>query len=216
MSLSRNRPASDITFRLPRRSLLVMGVAFGAGLLLFVAVWLAGRDDGFYTAPPREDGTPAAVLEALPAPLPAGDGASGMEVPREPREEVRPQLVEAPPTPPADAPLPAPVDGAASAPAGASAALAPGEVPVPIPGQTPPPDYPVAAMRSGETGTVMVRVEVGTDGVPLRVEVEQRSGSRDLDRAAVEAVRRWRFNPAQHNGQPIVASVVIPIDFNLQ
>jgi TonB family protein len=60
---------------------------------------------------------------------------------------------------------------------------------------------------------VLVRVEVDTAGMPAGVALVQRSGSRDLDRAAMEAVRGWRFQPAQRNGQAISASLVIPIDF---
>lgn len=94
--------------------------------------------------------------------------------------------------------------------------LAPGDVPVPIPGQTPAPEYPPVAMRSGDQGTVLVRVEVGADGVPTSVEVAQRSGSRDLDRAAVNAVRQWRFQPAQRDGQAVTGVVTVPIDFKMR
>ena len=117
--------------------------------------------------------------------------------------------------------MPAPVDESmqptmpiADAPAApASITFAPGEQPVPIKGQMPPPRYPAAALRRGESGTVLVRVEVDTAGMPAGVALVQRSGSRDLDRAAMEAVRGWRFQPAQRNGQAIAASLVIPIDF---
>ena len=44
----------------------------------------------------------------------------------------------------------------------------------------------------------------------------QRSGSRDLDRAAVNAVRQWRFQPAQSNGQPVPGTIEVPFDFKPQ
>jgi len=44
----------------------------------------------------------------------------------------------------------------------------------------------------------------------------QRSGSRDLDRAASDAVRRWRFQPAQNNGVPVPGSLEVPFDFTPQ
>ena len=47
-----------------------------------------------------------------------------------------------------------------------------------------------------------------------RLDLAQSSGNRDLDRAALEAVRRWRFQPAQRNGQPVSATVIIPLEFN--
>jgi protein TonB len=85
--------------------------------------------------------------------------------------------------------------------------------PQPIAGQTPAPDYPAASLRRGESGTVLIRVMVGIDGRPDDVDVANSSGSRRLDRAAVRAVRRWRFHPARSNGQPIEASVNVPIEF---
>jgi len=57
---------------------------------------------------------------------------------------------------------------------------------------------------------------VGADGVPTSVEVAQRSGSRDLDRAAVNAVRQWRFQPAQRDGQAVAGAVTVPIDFKMR
>lgn len=218
MSASRESPDSELVFRLSRRTLRIAGIAFGAGLLLFVIVWLAGRgDDGFYQPEATTEGTKP-VVEALPEPLPARGGASGLEEPRQEGNE-RPQLVEqAPmPAPIEEAPAPAaPAEPDAPAAPAAGVVLAPGDQPVPMAGQTPPPAYPSAALRRGDAGTVMVRVEVGADGVPTDVSVEARSGSRDLDRAALDAVRRWRFNPAQRDGQPVASSVVVPIDFNLQ
>ena len=54
---------------------------------------------------------------------------------------------------------------------------------------------------------------VATDGSVERLELAQTSGNRDLDRAALEAVRRWRFKPATQGGQPVVADVIVPLDF---
>ena len=59
----------------------------------------------------------------------------------------------------------------------------------------------------------MVRAEIGPDGVPTSVSVSQGSGSRLLDRTAVDAVKRWRFEPATLDGRPTVGTVVVPIAF---
>lgn len=212
-----NPPEHDYVFRLPRSALRIAGIAFGIGLVLFLIVWWAGRDQAFYKVEPTAPGKPLSELEALPEPLAGGDGASDMPsagTSAEPAE--RPQLVETAPPPP----LPAPIDETAQpatpdagVPAAAGVTLAPGGQPVPLSGQTPPPRYPSDALRRGESGTVLVRVEVDVNGAPAGVALVQRSGSRDLDRAAMEAVRKWRFMPAQRDGQAIASSLVIPIDF---
>ena len=204
-----------LVFRLPRRSLRVAGIAFGIGVLLsLLAMWLS-RDKGFYTVPPVAPAARGDGIPTLPEPLASGGDASGMEAP--PPQAEQPRVVEEARAP-APAPLPQPVDETPQPqPPGSVAGPAPdASLPMPIPGQNPPPDYPVRAMRAGETGTVLVRVMVGPDGVPVDVDVGRRSGSRDLDRAAVDAVRRWRFQPAVRDGQPVTASVDIPIDFTLE
>lgn len=77
------------------------------------------------------------------------------------------------------------------------------------------PDYPDAARRAGEQGTVVLEVEVGPDGQPDEVSVARHSGSRELDRAALQAVRDWSFEPAIHNGKAVASSVRVPVDFRL-
>ena len=59
----------------------------------------------------------------------------------------------------------------------------------------------------------MVVAEVNAQGNPVDVRVVERSGERDLDRAAVNAVRQWRFEPAMRNGKAIATSVKVPVDF---
>lgn len=201
-------------FHLPRSALKIAAIAFGAGVLLFVLAWWSGRDSAFYKVEPLDPGTPQAQLEPLPAPLADGDAASDMPEPGEPSSE-RPQLVEAPPpaAPPAPVELPPPGSMAGES---AGVALAPGAQPVPRPGSTPAPRYPADALRRGESGTVLVRVEVDTAGMPAGVALVQRSGSRSLDRAAMEAVRAWRFQPAQREGRAVPGSLVIPIEFTAE
>lgn len=205
-------PHSDphITFQLPRSSLKIAGIAFCVGVLLFLVVWLnARRHNDFYRADPAQPQADVADIAPLPEPLPAGAGASDMPDARpEAGAEEKPQLLETPP------PQPLPESSAATAPATpAPVAIAPTDRPVPLPGQSPPPAYPAAALRRGDSGTVVVRVEVDANGLPLDAKITQRSGSRELDRAALDAVRGWRFQPAQSNGQPMAGSLEIPFDF---
>ena len=80
----------------------------------------------------------------------------------------------------------------------------------------PKPAYPRAARRRGEEGTVMLLVEVLSNGRVGRVDVEKSSGFELLDGAAVKAVRRWRFVPAKKGLTPVSARVRIPVEFNLK
>ncbi|KRA48270.1 energy transducer TonB [Pseudoxanthomonas sp. Root630] len=75
------------------------------------------------------------------------------------------------------------------------------------------PKYPASMLRAGVGGTVVVLAEVDAQGNPIDVRVVGRSGERDLDRAAVSAVRQWRFEPALRNGKAIATSVKVPVDF---
>ncbi|WP_313445542.1 energy transducer TonB [Stenotrophomonas indicatrix] len=214
MSAPRPSPAKSFTVHIPRNALKIAGIAFGVGILLFVLVWLTGRDKEFFRADPAAQ-TPqeTAQVEPLPEPLAAAAGSSDMPDAKPapvPDEEDAPKLVETAPPPPPATVEPAPAAPGAAAPATANAQ------PMPIAGQSPPPAYPAAALRRGEAGSVVVRVEVDATGYPNNVTVIQRSGSRELDRAATDAVRRWRFSPAVSNGQPVPGSIEVPFDFKPQ
>ena len=78
-----------------------------------------------------------------------------------------------------------------------------------------PPQYPPAALRAGIEGTVYLIVDVDANGNVTNVTVEKSSRNRDLDRAAMQAARKWRFNPAVINGQKAASRVRVPVDFNL-
>lgn len=79
----------------------------------------------------------------------------------------------------------------------------------------PAPEYPATALRSREEGTVVVNVEVDASGKPTDVGLAKRSHSRDLDRAALAAVRGWTFEPAIRDGKPVASAVQVPVDFRL-
>lgn len=190
-------------WRPSRTTLLIAGGAFLLGLLLFLVLWMSQRgNQDFYRAPvaPTSD---APVFAPLPVPLPAGEqpaGASGLEEPDEEALAQRPQIVEQAPSP-LLAPAPSTTRPVASAD--------------PVPVSSPSPRYPQEALRRNESGKVMVRVEVGPDGVPTATSIVESSQSRALDKAALDAVKRWRFRPATVDGQPTVGRVVVPIEFNL-
>jgi periplasmic protein TonB len=60
---------------------------------------------------------------------------------------------------------------------------------------TPAPRYPPEALRSGTSGEVLVEITVGTDGSVTNARVVRANPARVFDREALNAVRRWRFEP---------------------
>lgn len=77
------------------------------------------------------------------------------------------------------------------------------------------PEYPAQARRRGWEGRVLLVVRVRADGVAESVRVAQSSGHDILDRAARDAVRRWRFEPARRAGISVAASLEVPVTFRL-
>lgn len=80
----------------------------------------------------------------------------------------------------------------------------------------PHPAYPMVSRRMREEGQVMLRVLVSAEGLPSRIELRASSGSSRLDRAAQDAVARWRFVPARRGSAAVEAWVLVPIVFKLQ
>jgi len=77
------------------------------------------------------------------------------------------------------------------------------------------PRYPSRCLRLGIEGRVKVRVLVGENGRAQEVALGESSGDASLDEAAMEAVRKWRFEPATRNGMPVRAWVIAPVSFKL-
>ncbi|MGB5102078.1 MAG: TonB family protein [Steroidobacteraceae bacterium] len=77
------------------------------------------------------------------------------------------------------------------------------------------PVYPPRCLRMGTEGVVKVRVLVGENGRPQEITISKSSGDSSLDRAAMEAIEDWEFNPATRNGLPIRAWVIVPVAFTL-
>lgn len=78
-----------------------------------------------------------------------------------------------------------------------------------------PPKYPYESRRLKEQGTVVLDVQLGTNGLVERIAVRSSSGYPRLDKAALEAVRRWRWSPTVRDGQPVAVRGVVEIPFTL-
>lgn len=79
----------------------------------------------------------------------------------------------------------------------------------------PAPRYPELAKRRGYEGKAVLSVEVLEDGTVGRIKLAESSGFDILDRAALRAVRRWRFFPATRYGKKVRQVVMVPVRFEL-
>lgn len=87
----------------------------------------------------------------------------------------------------------------------------------PVPIQIVRPAYPSSAIRRGVSGTVVVRALVSESGEVIDAEVVNSPDPyKSLDRAAIAAVKRWRFQPASRGGKAIRSWYSVPLDFTLK
>jgi periplasmic protein TonB len=79
------------------------------------------------------------------------------------------------------------------------------------------PNYTPDAMRAQVQGMVELEIVVLPDGSVGRVRVVRSLDSRfGLDQEAIDAVRRWRFEPARRLGKAVPARVAVELSFNLR
>lgn len=81
--------------------------------------------------------------------------------------------------------------------------------------KNPPPAYPKMLLRRGVEGSVLVRAQVQDDGHCSKVQLNESSGFRMFDEAALRAVKDWRFVPARQGENTVVAWVDVPIAFRI-
>ena len=85
----------------------------------------------------------------------------------------------------------------------------------PLGGYQVKPRYPESARRAGAQGITTLRVRVLENGRVGDVQIEQSAGFRDLDMAAMEAVKKWLFEPAKRGKDPVSVWVMLPVKFEL-
>ena len=76
-----------------------------------------------------------------------------------------------------------------------------------------PPEYPQDALKRAIGGEVRVRITVDADGKVKSAAVVNSSPADVFDRAALDAVRRWRFKPLAADNPNLEATVVTSIVF---
>lgn len=78
-----------------------------------------------------------------------------------------------------------------------------------------PPRYPMESRRKREEGTVVLRLLIDSEGRVADISVAESSGFTRLDQAALQAIRKWRWQPTIRNGQPVEVRGLYSMPFKL-
>ena len=92
-------------------------------------------------------------------------------------------------------------------------ALADSRVEPPVPVRTVAPNFPNDLHDKGISGVVVVNVLIDQQGNPQDLKVARSSNS-EFEEPAMEALRKWKFKPAERDGSAVSIRVVIPIRFS--
>lgn len=76
------------------------------------------------------------------------------------------------------------------------------------------PNYPTAALRAGQSGWVVVGFTISPEGRATDIRVVEAQPRHVFDRAAVDAVSRYRFKPAMHDGVAVASTKQQKIEFS--
>ena len=79
---------------------------------------------------------------------------------------------------------------------------------------TPDPEYSEEARKAKYQGTVVLWLIVDAGGHPQQIKVARSLGM-GLDQKAIEAVRRWKFEPAKKDGNPVAVQINVEVNFRL-
>lgn len=86
----------------------------------------------------------------------------------------------------------------------------------PTPVNRMPPQFPSKLLKDGIGGKVVVSCVIDAKGNILSSKIKQSSGQQELDKAALQAVARWKFKPARRGGKPFQATCNIPFTFEVK
>lgn len=76
------------------------------------------------------------------------------------------------------------------------------------------PIYPESERKSAKEGRVWLHIVVDGKGVVWAPSVDASPGP-EFSKSAVEALKKWTFEPAKFNGQPVAVLISVSMDFRL-
>jgi periplasmic protein TonB len=157
------------------------------------------------STPPAAQPTPPSHPAPTPAQNPApaqsvSPGASSTGIPSSLKSQIAPSTPESSGTMPAEAAM------SSIEPVSLPETAARGLLAQPV-----DPVYPDAAKAGGLRGSVVLQVLIGRDGAVQDAKFLQ--GSLVFARAAIDAVKQWRFKPYSMNGRTVSVQTVISLSF---
>jgi protein TonB len=78
----------------------------------------------------------------------------------------------------------------------------------------PDPQFPEKERKAGHRGTVVLTLVVSPGGLPRDIRVS-RTLSPEFDKAAIDAVKKWKFTPATRDSKPIAVEIDVGVAFRL-
>ena len=78
------------------------------------------------------------------------------------------------------------------------------------------PVYPSSLLSKGVGGRVVVTCVVDDVGRVASTRVQQSSGHAELDKAAINAVNKWKFKPGTKGGRKVKSSCNVPFNFEVK
>lgn len=187
------------------------------GALLAALVRLDVIEVGHKTPPPLV----VNLISVPPPPLPVAEPEPEIA----PIKPVQPVIVAPPPLVRTLSAPPPPVQVVEAAPPPQAAIVAPPAprpavpaAPVPVDLASKflsgkPPRVPAESRRAKEEGTVVLKVLLDVDGRVSDIAIARSSGFERLDKAALDAVRRWRWSPTMQAGQAVQVRGLVEIPF---
>ena len=85
----------------------------------------------------------------------------------------------------------------------------------PLGGYQVKPRYPESARLAGAEGVTLIKLRILENGKVGEILIEESAGHPDLDIAAVEAVKKWQFEPARRGEKPVAVWMLLPVKFKL-
>ncbi len=78
------------------------------------------------------------------------------------------------------------------------------------------PKYPTRVAKMGGEGWVQISYVISEEGKVLEPRIIDSAGHNDLERAALRAIKKWTFEPAMENGEPIQqCDTKVQMDFSI-